>query len=134
MPDLIIVIPGSARGKGRPRFGNGRTYTDSKTGNAEAWIKSCAMDQVGQPLLDGPLALRMLIDVEVPASWSKRKRSDALANVIRPTGKPDLDNAVKLASDALNKIVWKDDAQICDLHVTRRYAEIPQTVLTVRSL
>ena len=71
MIDLVITVPGNARGKGRPRFGNGRTYTDSKTQNAEAWIKACAIQQVGQPCLTGPLSLTVLIDIEVPASWSK---------------------------------------------------------------
>ena len=132
MTDLVITVPGIARGKGRPRFGNGRTYTDTKTENAEAWIKACAIEQVGQPLLDGPLALRMQISVEVPASWSNRKRAAALAGTIRPSGRPDLDNVVKAAADSLNKIVWRDDAQLVDLHVSRSYAEVPQTVLTVR--
>ena len=130
---LTITIPGGTRGKGRPRFGNGRTFTDQKTENAEAWIKACAIDQVGQPCLIGALSLRMVIDVEIPASWSKKKRAAALAGQVRPTGRPDIDNCVKLYCDALNKIVWCDDAQLTDLHVSRRYAEIPQTVLTVRA-
>ena len=131
---LVVTIPGVARGKGRPRFGQGRTFTDSKTENAESWIKVCAVDQVGSPLMQGALALCMQIDVAVPVSWSRRKRADALSGALIPTCRPDLDNSCKLACDALNGIVWKDDAQIAELHVVRRYADAAQTVLRVRSL
>lgn len=120
------------RGKGRPRFGNGRTYTDQRTETAEAVIRICANQQVGQPVLLGPLTLSIAMEVEVPASWSKRKRADALANTVRPTGKPDLDNVAKLIADALNGIVWKDDAQLCSLTIARRYAEKAQTAIWVR--
>ncbi|GBQ79513.1 Holliday junction resolvase RusA [Gluconacetobacter johannae DSM 13595] len=131
MTALTITIPGAAVGKGRPRFGNGRTYTDSKTLNAEAWIRQCAIDQVGQPVLDCPLRVDMRIDVAVPASWSKKKRQAALDGSLRATGRPDVDNISKAALDALNGIVWRDDAQVDELHIVRRYAEAPGICLTV---
>ena len=131
---LVITIPGVARGKGRPRFGNGRTYTDAATENAEAWVRACAVEQVGQPVIEGPLSVGVYIDVEIPASWSKRKREEALCGSLIPIGKPDADNTCKLLFDALNKIVWRDDAQIAGLTFVKRYADAPQTVITVRSL
>lgn len=132
---LTITIPGEMRGKGRPRFGTAggqaRAFTDSKTRNAEAWVRSRAADAwVGAPLV-GPITLQMSIGVAVPASWSKRKRADALAGAIWPTSKPDLDNVLKLVGDALNGIVWQDDKQIVRAEVVRRYVEPPQTVLMV---
>ena len=133
---IEIVIPGEMRGKGRPRFsargGFARAYTDTKTANMETWVRSCAVDQVGQPMLDGPISLTVTIGVGIPASWPKKRRADALAGRLRPTGKPDADNTVKLLADALNKIVWRDDAQITDLLFAKHYVEAPQTVLTVR--
>ncbi|MCB8880100.1 RusA family crossover junction endodeoxyribonuclease [Acidisoma cellulosilytica] len=137
-PELryTIIIPGHARGKGRPRFsrfGGGRTFTDSKTVNAEAWVKSCAIDVIGgMPPMAGHLLVEMTVHVEVPKSWSKKKRADALSGALRPTGKPDLDNTAKLHFDALNGIVWSDDAQIVEAHLRKLYAEAPQTILTVR--
>ncbi|WP_215754228.1 RusA family crossover junction endodeoxyribonuclease [Acetobacter sp. P5B1] len=131
---LTICVPGKAVGKGRPRFGNGRTYTDKKTENAEAWIRHCAVSQVGSPCLEGALAVQMEIYVAVPASWAKKKREAALSGSLRATGRPDVDNVSKAFLDALNGIVWKDDAQVCDLRVVRLYAEIPQTVLTTREI
>lgn len=131
---LTISVPGKAVGKGRPRFGNGRTYTDKKTENAEAWIRRCAIDQVGNPCLEGALSVRLEIYVPIPASWAKKKRDAALAGSLRAIGRPDVDNVSKAYLDALNGIVWKDDAQVCDLHVVRMYDHTPQTVLTIREI
>lgn len=135
---LVIRIPGEIRGKGRPRFstrgGFARVYTDDRTLTAENLVKLCAVEQVGQPMLFGPLALSVDVVVKVPASWSKRKAADALGGQLRPTGKPDADNTLKLLSDALNGIVWKDDAQLVDVRLTKRYGAEPGAVLTVATL
>jgi Holliday junction resolvase RusA-like endonuclease len=131
-----ITIPGELRGKGRPRFstqrGRPRAYTDAKTASAETWIKVCAIEQVGQPMLMGALNVTFMVGVAVPASWSKKKRAAALIGEIRPTGKPDFDNLAKLVSDALNRIVWVDDAQITDVSFIKRYLDTPSTTIIVR--
>lgn len=128
---LFIVIPGELRGKGRPRFGNGRTFTDTKTTNAEAWVRSCAVEQVGQPALDVPLSVRIDYEVAIPKSWPKKKKAMARAMLLMPSVKPDVDNVVKLVGDALNGIVWRDDSQIYELHVSRRYADVPKATVTI---
>ena len=132
---VIITIPGEMRGKGRPRFGTAggqpRAFTDARTRSAEAWVRARAADAWTGAPLGGPVSLRMEIGVPVPASWSKRRRADALAGAIWPTGKPDLDNVLKLVGDALNGIVWQDDKQVVRAEVVRRYVLVPQTVLTV---
>lgn len=132
---LTITIPGELRGKGRPRFssrgGFARAYTDAKTASAETWVRACAVGAACGTPIAGPVAVRLDVGVGVPASWSKRKRADALAGAVWPTGKPDLDNVLKLVGDALNGIVWADDRQIVRAEVTRRYAETPAAILTV---
>ncbi len=131
---LTIHVPGDIRGKGRPKFGGGRVYTDAKTLNAEAWVRHCAIQAIGQPCLEGPLSLVVNIAVGVPASWSKRKQVDALAGLVRPTGKPDVDNTLKLLADSLNKIVWRDDSQLVDVTVIKRYGREPGAVLEIGTL
>jgi Holliday junction resolvase RusA-like endonuclease len=131
---LTVVIPGIARGKGRPRFGNGRAYTDKATGNAEAFIRLCAAQAMqGAAPLQGALEVRMAVTVGVPASWPRKRRQEALEGVLRPTGRPDWDNVAKLASDALNGIVWLDDAQVVQATVSKHYGEAPSTVIEVKS-
>lgn len=135
---LTITIPGEMRGKGRPRFlyrgGHVRAYTDAETVSAENWVKSCAVEQVGTPMLIGPIRLTVSIGVSVPKSWTKKKQAAAMQQTIRPTGKPDADNMAKLIADALNGIVWKDDSQIVDLSVIKNYSAKPFTLLQVLAL
>lgn len=116
-----ITIPGLLRAKGRPRFGNGRTFTDAKTVQAEKHIQRHAMEQIGKSCLTGPLHLALTISIAPPPSWSRKKTADALAGRILPTSRPDIDNQMKTAADALNGIAWKDDAQIVDAILSRRY-------------
>lgn len=131
---ICITIPGELRGKGRPRFtargGFARAFTDAKTVNAEAWVKACAVEAGAVPL-DGPVSIAMQITVAVPASWSKRKRADALAGGLYPTGKPDLDNCVKLVADALNGVAWRDDKQIVRMDCRKAFGPVAQTILTI---
>lgn len=132
---LTVVIPGVMRGKGRPRFtsagGFARAYTDAQTANAEAWVRACAIEQVGQHVLDGPVSLTMDIAIAPPASWPKKRRAAALAGATFPTGKPDLDNSIKLVADALNGILWHDDKQIVRVTARKFYAAQPCTTLRV---
>lgn len=135
MTVFTIRIPGELKGKGRPKFstrgGFARAYTPAATANMEAWVKHCAVEQAGTTPLQGAVSLHMEICVPVPASWSKKKRAEALSLAIYPTSKPDLDNCIKLVGDALNGILWADDKQIVRCSAAKRYAETAQTVLTV---
>jgi Holliday junction resolvase RusA-like endonuclease len=128
---IEVRIPGEIRGKGRPRFGKGFAYTPTATRNAEAWVRSCAAQAWPAAPLEGALSVSLEIGVAVPRSWPKKRQADALAGAIFPTGKPDLDNQLKLIGDACNGIIWRDDAQIVRAQVSRRYVEAPGAVLRV---
>ena len=138
MAVITVTIPGTARGKQRARVvrrGNfASSYTPKETVNAEAWIKHCAVQQVGQPVLLGPLALDVEITVSIAESWSNKKRAAALAGHIFPTGKPDIDNVFKLLADALNGILWKDDAQVVSLSIAKLYGREPSTTLRLNEV
>ncbi len=128
-----FVIPGEARGKQRPRATKkGRVYTPSETRNAEAFIKLLATHAMnGRAPFEGPVRLYVEIDVPVPKSFSKKKRDAALGYAITPTSKPDLDNVIKLQSDAMNGVVYQDDKQIIQIVAAKRYSEIAQTRVIV---
>jgi Holliday junction resolvase RusA-like endonuclease len=53
------------------------------------------------------------------------RNADVLKRTAREhhTQKPDLDNCEKAILDALNGVIWRDDAQIVDLHTTKRWGE-----------
>lgn len=135
MSAITVTIPGTLRGKARPRVTKaGHAYTPAATVSAEAWVRQCTLDQVGQPCLDGALNVRIGIYFGVPASWSKKKRAAALDGTVHPIGKPDVDNCIKLLGDALNGILWRDDSQIVQIDAGKFYANEPFTTLTVEVL
>lgn len=54
-----------------------------------------------------------------------------------PTVKPDFDNLAKMVCDALNKVMFRDDCQICDAHIYKRYAaenEMPSTKVIIEDM
>lgn len=48
-----------------------------------------------------------------------------LAGEITPTKKPDADNVLKVIADSLNKLCYRDDAQIVRAEIVKCYAEQP---------
>lgn len=119
---VAFTIPGRVGGKGRPRFARRGAhmvaYTDAKTLRGEALVKQLAAQAMGsRPLLEGPLALSIMVLIQPPPSWSRKKRAAAYF----VTGKPDPDNAIKLLADAMNGVVYHDDSQISDVRFIRRY-------------
>ena len=141
MRSLTFEVPGEPRGKGRPRFARrGKrvsVHTPEATASYENWIRLCAMQaaQGSDPWPAGvPLVLEITALFPVPASWSKRKRLSAYAGTLLPTVKPDADNILKLVGDALNRIVWHDDAQVVRCSFSKRYCredEQPELRVTV---
>jgi Holliday junction resolvase RusA-like endonuclease len=80
---------------------------------------------VGRPLLEGALHVQVSAYFAVPQSWSTTKRAAALTGAIRPTKRPDLDNVVKVL-DALNGVIWRDDAQVISGVIDKHYSDRPR--------
>lgn len=78
-----------------------------------------------------PVALLVHSFRSIPVSWSPRDREAALAGAIRPTSRPDWDNHAKI-TDALNGIVWADDAQVVDGRSIKVYSDRPALRIEVR--
>lgn len=129
MSGIVFVIPGTARGKQRPRATRtGRVYTPAQTVNQEAYIKMLAATAMrGFAPFVGPLTASFHINVAVPKSYTKQQRKMIDEGKLWPTSKPDIDNVVKLLCDAMNGIVYGDDKQIVDLLVTKSYADSAST-------
>lgn len=132
---ITVVFDGAPQAKGRARFGRGHVYTPQATidfQNALGWRAKAGMR--GRKPISGPVKIAALFILPVPASWSKARRAAAIAGNIRPTGKPDLDNYVKAALDAINGIVIADDAQGVEISAHKIYGPNPKVVLTVAPL
>jgi Holliday junction resolvase RusA-like endonuclease len=78
-----------------------------------------------------PVALQVTLNLQVPASWSNKRRAAAVAGTICATKKPDADNVLKGIKDGCNGIVWADDAQVVRIMIEKRYSESPCAVVRV---
>jgi Holliday junction resolvase RusA-like endonuclease len=127
---VSFLVPGEAVGKGRPRVstigGHARMFTPQKTANYETLIAMAAQQAMaGRELLAGPVMVEMKIFVSVAASWSKKKTAEALSGEVMPTKKPDADNVLKAICDGINGIVFKDDVQVVNVSLSKRFSATP---------
>lgn len=130
---VTVIVSGAAVAKGRPRMTRkGFAYTPAATRKYEAHARlaaQLAMD--GRPPIEAPVRLEMLIELPIPASWSELKKVGAGTGLIQPTSRPDLDNYLKAACDALNGIVLADDAQIVESRAVKKFGTAPKLIVTI---
>lgn len=108
-------------------------YQDPATQAAEKVIAEAAgLFMRGRPPTERPVALLVHAFKAVPQSWTRRDRDAALSGRILPTSKPDGDNYLKLIQDGLNGICWRDDSQVVDARIIKRYHELPAMRVEVR--
>ncbi|PHR17870.1 MAG: hypothetical protein COA41_11260 [Sphingopyxis sp.] len=130
MKPVSFVVPGQPVGKGRPRIGkvgnHARMFTPAKTASYENLIAMAAQQAMaGRDLILGPVLVELEIILQIPQSWSKKRKQLALDGRVYPTTKPDKDNVIKAIYDGINGIVWKDDVQAVDGHQRKRYGATP---------
>ena len=130
-------IEGKPVGKGRPRFkrmGNFvQTYTPEKTTEYEKLVR-LRFQNSGGMITDKPVRIEIAAFFAPPKSTKKRDRIEMLANRILPVKKPDCDNIAKIVLDALNKIAYKDDAQVAELSVKKRYAAAAKVFVHIEEI
>ena len=126
---VTFKVDANPVGKQRARYvkrGNFvSTYTPEKTRTYEALIKDAAIEAMGtsEPL-ETPVTLYLYIRVPIPKSYSKKKVEACLNGLDQPIKKPDASNILKSVEDGMNGIVYKDDSQIVNLHVTKVYSTL----------
>lgn len=132
---IIIELGGEPKGKGRPRFvrRTGHAFTPQKTASYEACLRhEAALAMADRPPFEGALRVQVSAYFGVPQSWSAKKRAAAFAGAIRPAKRPDLDNIAKML-DALNEVVWRDDAQVVSGLIEKFYSDRPRLRVEVVS-
>ena len=129
---LHFTIPGSPKGKQRPRFrrmGNFvSAYSPKETVLYENLVRSCFIEAYPDSFFekDKPLSMTVIAYLDIPKSVSKIKRKQMLDGIIRPTKKPDSSNILKAIEDGLNAVAYHDDTQLVSHHVYRFYSENPR--------
>lgn len=109
-------------------------YDPPKVSKFKRELRQLAKNRFGDDPLDGELSVEIKFYRSIQKSLSKKERAKRLSGENRPIVKPDLDNYVKSTLDALNGILWTDDARIVDLHAHKYYSDDPHIEITVTEL
>ena len=129
-----IEINEKITGKARPRMNTytGRAYTPTKTKNYEYLVRQIFLYKYpNYKPIEGRVTMTITAYFDIPKSTGKKKEAEMLSGGISPTKKPDWDNIGKIISDALNKFAFKDDAQITDVRIFKKYAKTPKVIVKI---
>ena len=125
-----VFVVGDPKGQPRPRAfarnGKARVYDP---GTAEHWKSQIArrFEWRGPGLREYELgALAVVLQFRFARPKSHLRKDGTLkpdAILVQHVSKPDADNLAKAVLDALTTVgVWRDDAQVAELVIVKRYA------------
>jgi len=116
---------GKQRARYAKRGNHVMAYTPDKTRNYESLIKEAAIEAMGssEPL-ETPVTLYLYIRAPIPKSLPKKRIEACLNGLEKPIKKPDASNVLKSVEDAMNGVVYKDDSQIVNIHVSKVYSSV----------
>lgn len=121
------------RATGRGRFI--RVYDPPKTAKFKRELKQLAVDKMqGKDKFDSAISVTIRFFRKVQKSISKKEHARRTKGHVRPIIKPDLDNYIKSTLDALNGVIWTDDATIVELNTSKWYADDPKIEIEVKEL
>lgn len=110
MTPIVLHLSYRPRAWQRARSRGSQRYTPKPVREAKDAIALQAKSQMPTEVLYHPLKVSMVFRYATKAKKQGWRQ-----------GVPDLDNLAKLVMDALNRIVWWDDAQIVQLSLAKIY-------------
>lgn len=134
--ELKFTVPGDPRGKQRPRVTRaGIAYTPKETVNYENLVKVAFTENFPEWIpIEGCVGMHITSFSSAPKSMPKKLMPFVKGETLRHEKKPDYDNIAKIVCDALNQIAYKDDKQITDFSITKRYSLKPRVEVTIELL
>lgn len=115
----------------RHRVGNGRHYQAAANHKIHGYKQLLGYLWLAHGRVIDPVG-RVTMEFVFPRT-KKMKPGDSLVHRSRP----DVDNLAKAVMDGLNQLAWKDDSQIVDLRITKRYTrpdECPYVRITIERM
>ena len=135
VPILSVLVRGIPVPQGRPRAfklptGQIRVYDPPQSLDWKRTVMAQVLEGVRRQdlhIASGPLSVELTFGLSRPKSVSPRRRP-------HPITKPDCDNLGKACLDAMRGIVYRDDAQIVELHITKAYRDVPGVGIRVETI
>ena len=117
---VTFTVPGKPCAKQSVRFTlAGRRYQPKDVVEYRSRIAIFARQAWPHDPLEGPVEVEVVALFLKPASWLKRKREATYLH----GQKPDFDNLSKAMADGIKGILIRDDAQICDARISKRWSD-----------
>lgn len=141
-PTVELTVYGSAEPAGSKRAfkrGNHIALIDANPGAAE-WkrrVAQAAGESYDGPLLDGALAVEMIFYRPRPAGhFGSGRNSDRLRDAAprHPVTRPDALKLARGCEDALTGVLYRDDAQIVEERLSKRFGTPARCVIRVWAL
>lgn len=122
-------LVGKPQAQSRPRFAKGKCYNSNSKQKKDCRIQimSQIRDQGLISVVNGPIAVEMWFYFKFP----KKTNQTTLKRVFKET-KPDIDNLSKFYLDAMNKLIFEDDAQVVEINCKKYYYHEEKTIICVR--
>lgn len=129
-------IKEKAIGKQRPRYSSKthRMYTPTKTSTFEEKVKWAFKSKynIETELSTKPFKAKIIAVFEPAKSLSKKKKEELLYKDY--TKKPDADNIAKIILDSLNGLAYKDDNQVAELLVLKKYGDENKIIVEIEEI
>lgn len=114
---------------------SGQKYLDPSVIKYRKAIRNMAIAQMRNQKaekIEGAVNMNIIYAFRRPQSLSKKERSEIDGGKTVPkTTKPDIDNLTKAILDALNGIVWKDDAQVAQINIQKIWSAKDQIEIEI---
>ena len=127
----IFTVWGEPTAAARPRLSKGRTY-NPKAEQQKAFQRKCREELavLGWTEPSGNL-FRVHLELYLPVPQSMQKR---FKTPVYHKGRGDCDNYAKFVCDAMNGVLYTDDAQIVDMNIIKLCDLKPRTVIRFEEL
>ena len=130
---MRITLNTQPFGQMRPRFSSRgkyhKAYKDPKQVERESVLIDCLSEFIPDELIVGGIKLEIVAYMPRPMAHYRGKIENGNLKVNAPfwhIKKPDADNLLKMIKDVMSKRFFRDDSQVCDEHIEKRYSSNPR--------
>lgn len=132
---LEFTIDGKVQPQQRPRFsrqgGFVKTYDPPESARYKKHVAQVAERYALEELIDSPIKLTVDAYIEIPKSYTKKKRKQIEDGELLHIKKPDIDNMLKSITDGITGVLWTDDNLIVELIGRKHYSENPRAEIII---
>lgn len=132
---LEFTIEGKVQPQQRPRFsrqgGFVKAYDPPESANYKKYVAKVAENYKLDNLIDSAIKLTVDVFIQIPKSYTKKKRLQIENGELLHIKKPDVDNLSKSIIDGITGVLWVDDNLIVELLIRKHYSDNPRAELKI---